>query len=35
VVLAGMQKLIWRNRDITQDELQVLSAEDRRGWSLD
>jgi hypothetical protein len=26
-----MQKLIWRHRDITQDELHVLSSEDRRG----
>jgi hypothetical protein len=35
VVLAGMQKLLWRGRDITQDEMQVLSPEDRRAWSPD
>lgn len=35
VVLAGMQKLLWRQRDISQEEVQVLSPEDRRAWSPD
>jgi len=33
LVLAGMQKLLWRQRDITQEEIQVVPIADRVGWS--
>ena len=32
LVLAGMEKLLWRQQEITQEDIQVLSSGERSAW---